>query len=270
MQWIGTRTGGALVADDALVISAADRGLTVGEGVFETLTVRSGMPFAFDRHMARLLQSAAIVGLPEPNAAVVRAAVSELLASDGARIGALGRLRITYTAGAAPETPTLLVTCTPIAPLPATTTAITSKHVRNERSAVAGAKTTAYVENLVAQREAQAAGATEAIMGNTRGLLCEGTASNVIVVIEGRALTPSLSSGCLPGVTRSLVLDWCDVTEAELPLDVLVTADEVLLTSATRGVQVVTRLDDRVLGLASVGTRMQRDFAAHLDAGSAQ
>lgn len=270
MQWIGTRTGGALAADDAHVISAADRGFTVGEGVFETLVVRSGVPFALDRHLARLLQSAAIVGLPEPDPAVVLGAVADLLAADGTRLGPLGRLRITYTAGVAPETPTLLVTCVPVSPLPLTTTAITSRFVRNERSAVAGAKTTAYVENLVALREAQAAGATEAIMGNTRGLLCEGTASNVIVVIEGRAVTPSLSSGCLPGVTRSLVLDWCDVSEAELPHAVLTTADEVLLTSATRGVQVVTRLDDRVLAPASIGAQLQRDFAAHLDAGASQ
>ncbi|MDD2858613.1 MAG: aminotransferase class IV [Candidatus Nanopelagicales bacterium] len=269
MLWIGTIESGGLAPDDALVVSAADRGFTVGEGVFETLTVRAGSPFALERHLQRLLGSAGILGLPVPHLEVVRDGIRALLQADASRIGALGRLRITYTAGAHPGQPTLLITCVPLAPLPAVTTAITSRFVRNERSATVGAKTVAYVENLVALREASAVGATEAIMGNTQGRLCEGSASNVIVVIDGEPLTPSLASGCLPGVTRSLAIEWLGVREADLPLQVLETAGEILLTSATRGIQALARLDDRALAPARIGAELRSRFEARIALGDA-
>ena len=93
--------------------------------------------------------------------------------------------------------------------------------------------------------------ATEAILANTAGRLCEGTGSNVFVVVDGEVLTPPLSSGCLAGITRALVLDALDVDvtirEADLSMDVLTEADEIFLTSSTRDVQGQHRIDDRVL-----------------------
>ena len=91
---------------------------------------------------------------------------------------------------------------------------------------------------------------SEALFGNTAGNLCEGTGSNVFVVLGGRLLTPPLSSGCLAGVSRGLVLEWVGGDEVDLPLSVLEEADEVFLTSATRRVQPVARIDERVLAAA--------------------
>ena len=82
---------------------------------------------------------------------------------------------------------------------------------------------------------------------NLRGQLCEGTGSNVFVVIDGELITPTLSSGCLAGITRELVLEWCEVSERDLPLDVLQEADEVFLASTTRDVQGLHRIDEREL-----------------------
>ena len=82
-------------------------------------------------------------------------------------------------------------------------------------------------------------------MANLVGDLCEGTSTNVFVVVDGVVLTPTLASGCLPGITRELVVEWFDVVEQDLPLSVLDTADEVFLTSSTRDVHPVVRLDDR-------------------------
>jgi branched-chain amino acid aminotransferase len=92
-------------------------------------------------------------------------------------------------------------------------------------------------------------------MPNTRGELCEGTGSNVFVVVDGALVTPPLSSGCLAGITRELVLEWCadqmTVAEQDLPLEVLRTAEEVFITSSTRNVQPVSAIVgggfDRVL-----------------------
>jgi len=120
--------------------------------------------------------------------------------------------------------------------------------VRNERSPVAGLKTTSYAENVVALAYARERGATEAILANTLGNLCEGTGSNVCYVIDGEARTPTLASGCLAGVTRALVVDWCGVREVDESMSVLDEAEEIFLVSTTRDVQPVSRLDDRELG----------------------
>ena len=128
------------------------------------------------------------------------------------------------------------------------TTAVTVPWPRNERSAVAGLKTTSYAENVVALAEARKVGATEAILPNTRGRLCEGTGTNVFVALGGRLLTPSLLSGCLAGITRELVLEALPSSdEDDLPMEALAEADEVLLTSSTRDVQPLRMVDGRDL-----------------------
>ena len=80
-------------------------------------------------------------------------------------------------------------------------------------------------------------------MPDTRGRLCEGTGSNVVVVIDGEALTPTLETGCLPGITRALALEWCDIEERDLPIEALEAATEIALMSSTRDIQPVHRVD---------------------------
>jgi branched-chain amino acid aminotransferase len=179
-------------------------------------------------------------------------------------------LRITCTAGPAPlgsgrgDGPTtLVVVADAMAPAPATTAAVRVPWVRNERSAVAGLKTTSYAENVVALARATESGASEAIFANTVGNLCEGTGSNVGYVVGGEVRTPSLASGCLAGVTRALLLEWCDVREVDEPIGVLDEAEEVFLVSTTRDVQPVQRLDARELAAPGPVTRkLQETWAS--------
>lgn len=124
---------------------------------------------------------------------------------------------------------------------------ITVPWVRNERSAVAGLKTTSYAENVVALARAHGEGASEALFANTVGRLCEGTGSNVFVVLDGELYTPPLVSGCLAGITRALAVEWTGAKEADLPFDALERAEEVFLTSTLRDVQAVHRVDGRTL-----------------------
>jgi branched-chain amino acid aminotransferase len=91
------------------------------------------------------------------------------------------------------------------------------------------------------------------VFANTRGQLCEGTGTNVFVVRGGELLTPPLSSGCLAGVTRALVLEWHGGREADLPYDALRTADEVFLTSTGRDVQPVVAVDGAPVGDGAPG-----------------
>jgi branched-chain amino acid aminotransferase len=80
------------------------------------------------------------------------------------------------------------------------------------------------------------------------------------VVVDGVALTPALGSGCLAGVTRELVLEWSDAREADLDLGVLQVADEIFLTSSTRDVHPVTRVDDRELMAGPVTAAIREIF----------
>jgi branched-chain amino acid aminotransferase len=264
---------GALVTPADATVSVLDHGLTVGDGVFETVLVRDGVPFALSRHLARLASSAAGLGLADLDVDHVRAAALEVVGAASAPEAARARLRITVTSGTGPVgsargegAPTLVVTLTAASSWPPSTRIATVPWVRNERSAVAGVKTTSYAENAVALAHAQRRGASEAVLANTRGDLCEGTGSNVFVVVEGVVLTPSLSSGCLAGITRQLVLEWgAEVAlmhETDMPYDVLAHADEVFLTSSTRDVHPVTGVDDRELPVGPVTAAVAEAFAA--------
>ena len=236
------------------VVGAFDHGLLVGDGVFETMLAYGGEAFALGRHYARLCRSAGVLGIDVPDEPVVREAVSAVLEQGGERV------RITLTGGdGAPGSakgggkPRLIVTATAFAGWPATTDVVVVPWVRNERGALAGVKATSYGENVVALEYARKRGGSEAIFGNTAGNLCEGTGSNVFVIWEGRLITPPLDSGCLAGVTRELVLELaeeCGIEAFEEPLKLrdLGGAEEVFLTSTTREVQPVARVDGKLVG----------------------
>ncbi|MDB1088956.1 aminodeoxychorismate lyase [Streptomyces sp. ACA25] len=243
---------GELRDADGAQVSVFDHGLTVGDGVFETLKTLHGRPFAMTRHLDRLTRSAAGLGLPEPDLDEVRRACAAVL--EASRLP-LGRLRVTFTGGRAPlgsmrgktQTPTLLVAHAEVRRRPDTTSVVTVPWARNERGALTGLKTTSYAENVIALARARQHAASEALFGNTAGDLCEGTGTNVFVVLDGELHTPPLSSGCLAGVTRALVAEWTGARETALPMDVLDRADEIFLTSSTRDVQAVRRIDGREL-----------------------
>lgn len=260
IHWLGSNGGGSLVDATVASVSADDRGFTVGDGVFETMTARNGQIFALDRHIKRLLQSAEILQLPTPNTELVLQAIDATLQANQDSLNEVTRVRVTYTSGKSGEVPTLLVMCAPQPQWPETTTAITVPWVRNERSAIVGAKSTSYVENLVALKAAQQRHASEALLANTIGNLCEGTTSNVFVVIEGKVITPPLSSGCLPGVTRELVLEWFDGEERNVPFEELASVQEVFLTSSTRGIHPVVELDGRTLEVGATTSLMRTKF----------
>jgi branched-chain amino acid aminotransferase len=252
------RSAGLAWVDGALVdaadarVSIFDHGLTVGDGVFETLKVHGGTPFAITRHLARLRRSASGLGLDVPlDDDELRDAISGVVDAGPD----VGRVRITVTGGVAPPGsgrgtagPTIIVAGAPLEPWAELASVATVPWPRNERSAIAGLKTTSYAENVVALAHAHDRGAGEAIFGNLAGNLCEGTGSNVFVVIGGDVITPPLSSGCLAGITRDLVIERIGgVTEADVPLSGLDDAVEIFLTSSTRDVQAVGAVDGRSL-----------------------
>ena len=241
---------GRLVDATDATVSIFDHGLTVGDGVFETLKAIDGRPFATRRHLDRLRRSAKGLELRIPfGDDELRAAMAEVLASYSLP---LARVRVTVTGGKAPlgsdrgEDPaTVVVAVGHLKGSDPTAAVCVVPWPRNERGAMAGIKTTSYAENVKALAYAKERDCAEAIFETTTGLLCEGTGSNVFVAIDDRLLTPPLSSGCLAGVTRDLVLEVTDAVEADVPMEAFRHADEVFLTSTGRDVQPVHRVDDR-------------------------
>ena len=259
---------GRLVPEAEALVSAFDHGLIVGDGVFETLRTFGGRPFAVRRHLDRLARSAEGVGLDLPDRAGVESAMGAVLDAAGLPEA---RVRITVTSGPGPlgsargtAGPTLMVAVAPLDPVPSTADVVTVPWTRNEGGALAGLKTTSYAENAIALARAHREGAAEAIFANTRGELCEGTGTNVVVAVGGRLVTPPLSSGCLAGVTRDLVVEVADVIEAPLPLSALAEADEAALLSSTRSLQAIASVDGRPLGRAPgpLTERAAQAFAA--------
>jgi branched-chain amino acid aminotransferase len=246
---------GSLVDESAAHISVFDHGLTVGDGVFETVKVTGGAPFALTRHLRRLQESATGLGLPDLDLDDLSRQAHDLLAASGRPDEA--RMRITVTGGVAPlgsmrgeEPLTTVIAVVPLNTWPASGAVVFVPWTRNERGAMTGIKTTSYAENVRALAYAAERGATEAMFANTQGNLCEATGSNVFLVLDGELVTPPLSAGCLAGVTRALVLEWFGGQERDVPADALARASEAFLTSTTRNVQPISAVDGVALSAA--------------------
>lgn len=225
-----------------------DPGLTLGLGVFETLTVLAGRPFALERHLDRMVDGARRLALPRPDLNLIRSAVAGL--SEQGRHLAHARLRLTWTAGGT-GSGSLLGTLAHY-DAPTAVTVELSRYRRNEASAIAGIKCTSFAENTLALQDAQDRGADEALLANSRGELSEGATSNVFVELGGELHTPPLSSGCLPGTTRALCLEWgraagLPIRQTSLPFDVMNVTPHAAITSALKGVVPIQRVGTRPL-----------------------
>ncbi|MFC5818905.1 aminotransferase class IV [Nonomuraea harbinensis] len=249
-------------------VSVFDHGLMVGDGVFETIKIVNGRSFALTRHLDRLRLSARRMDLPEPDLDAIAGGIEQCLAA--APAWPLGRIRVTYTSGPGPlgsdrgnQGATSVVIVDEQKPFPAAADVTVVPWPRNERGALSGVKSTSYGDNAKALAYAKARGGGEAIFGNLAGNLCEGTGSNIFIVRDGRLLTPTLEAGCLAGVTRALVVEWSGAEESDVPLSALYSAEEAFLTSTTRDVQPIARVDDTVLPVAPgpITAKAMRVFA---------
>jgi branched-subunit amino acid aminotransferase/4-amino-4-deoxychorismate lyase len=258
---------GRLVRGEQATLSLFDRGARDGEGLFETIRIDAGHPFAWPRHMERLVLSAAVLGFPVPASPVVlRAAVDQVLAAEGL---ADAVARVTVTRGIAGGRPTMTGAWAEAEPLAArlwrgtrsgAATVVVSR--RPFQPGPLGAhKTTSRLAYHLAREEARAARADEALLVSPDGQVLEGTVSNVFAVVRGEVLTPPLALGLLPGITRALVFPLCVslglvVRERTLALADLAAADEVFLTNSVQEIVPVGDLAGRPIAGRSVTLRL--------------
>lgn len=261
---------GRLVGEDEALVPALDRGLLYGDGAFEVLRAYNGVAFALEEHLGRLRASATrlAMSLPVPISRL-RLEVEQALEAAG-RPDAHVRVLITRGQGDLGVSPinarnaTRLIVVTPLAPPSRALYADGAKALvvrapwLAAMSVTSGAKTLNYLANVLWSREARAAGADEAIIVGHADALLEGATSNVFVVHDGVASTPSLDAGILGGLTRGFVLASAAsagvrVREAALTLADLWTAEEVFLTSSVRELVPVVCVDEHEVGEATPG-----------------
>ena len=261
-----------IVDAQTAAINVFDHGFTVADGVFETLKIHNGNVFAMDRHLDRLQNSADILGIGPIDSEFLSKAATEVLAAN--RKLDHGRMRITLTSGNGPlgsdrlgSPLTQVVAVSQTSPWPETTSVVVVPWVRNERSAIAGAKTTSYAENVVALEAAHTAGFSEAIFTDSRGRVSEGTGTNIFIVSNSVVMTPAIDTGLLQGITRNLVIEWASdagfsIQQTHFTVADLLEADEIFITSSTRDVHPVTDLGVMATDRAVV-TRVAKAVGPH-------
>lgn len=253
------------------VVSVFDHGFLYGEGIYETLRTYRLVPFLLDRHLKRLRASAAMIGLtiPQDDAALTGTIADTMAraALDGEQYLRLlvtrGVGELSYDPATCPD-PTVVIIVKPHAENPPEAlergiAMITSSVLRNHPQAINPLiKSNNLLNNALAMQEAIRAGAQEALMRNYLGEISECAQSNFFIVEGDVILTPALQSGLLEGVTRNFVLEVArsgglTVRESILGDDDVRGADEMFITSTTREILPVTRLDDNPVGTGVPG-----------------
>jgi branched-chain amino acid aminotransferase len=282
----GTWLNGKLVTGNQQGISLRDRGLLFGDGLFETVRVYSGMPFAWPQHRKRLEAGCATLKIDCPLAEIERGMAALLQCVKKMQEGSL---RITLTRGEAIRRgllpapgarPTLLITSQQGDPYPEHAyqqgfSAITVSFPRNHRSPLVRLKSLNSLELILGRMEAEAAGANEGIFLNLQGELCEGSVSNLFVVTDqGEIITPPVSCGLLPGIARALALDLASqqgftAREEKISPSDLYSTSEAFLTNSLLEVMPLISLDGRAIGSGLPGpvvTRLRRIYREHVQA----
>jgi branched-chain amino acid aminotransferase len=267
---------GRITGEADAVISVFDHGFLYGEGVYETLRTYRRRPFLFDRHMRRLRASAGRIDLPVPMSDAeflerVDATVARLPDAAEAYVRLLhtrGIGELSYDPAACP-TPSLVIIVKPHVDPPAEAIergvkiALVSVMRNHPDSVNPAIKSNNLLNNALAMQEALRRDAAEALMKNFRGELAECSMSNFFLVRDGAVLTPPSGAGLLQGITREFIFEigaevGVPVREQALVERDLATADEAFISSTTKEIVPVVRVDDRVIGNGQPGPVTRR------------
>ena len=279
---------GEIVAEESARISTNDRGLLLGDGLFESMRAYRGRVFRLAAHLARLRASAQFLRLRVPQAdGEIEKTISDLIHLNSCPEA---YVRITLTRGAEAKglrldresPPTFLIHARTLAPYPAEqyrhgAKLIISSVRQSSSSPLPRHKTLSYLLYLVARQEATDAGANGAILLNEHGQVAEESVSNVFLVRGGTLLTPPVHAGLLPGVTRGVVMELAKsekipLEEKTLSAGELFECDEMFLTNSLMEVMPVRSVDRRAIGASAPGpmtVRIQNLYRAAIQAEAA-
>lgn len=220
------------------MVPITDRSFLLGEGLFETILTIGSRPVALDRHIARMHAGAVVLGISIPAKDAIAVAVTSLLQSSPSI--SLGRMRITVSGSG-----TFLITHQTYKEWSEPAKLVTYPHPFNAKSPLQKVKSTSYGEYLLAYRYAQERSADDALLFNGNDAVMESSTANIIALIGGKWVTPPLTSGALPGITRALLLEWELIGERELIFEELQRCESVALVSSLRSIQPVAEINSR-------------------------
>jgi branched-chain amino acid aminotransferase len=248
-----------------------------GWGLFTTVRIYEGIPFAFERHWKRLQRDAERTHCPLPfEENVVRGQLAEVLHANQVREGA-ARVYVIYNQVGFwrsdenfPRVDLLLCS----ADLPAYREPARlglREHGRHAASPLAGVKVISWLDNVWNYYEAQQAGFDEVVLLNERGEVAECTAANIFCVKDGRVATPPVTAGCLQGITRSVLLEigagaGAPVEERVLRPEDLYAADEIFISSTNRNLLGVGEVNGRKIVVApgAVTLKLEKAFGEYV------
>jgi branched-chain amino acid aminotransferase len=252
---------GSFLSEESPIIYANDRGLLLGDGLFETIKSVNGALRYFDRHYNRLKKAAAILEIPLSYSSEDLKHYGEQLLRSNQLMDQVAAVRITLTRGrsargisVSSSSPTLLITAVAydesVADRPIRM--MVTDNRRNEYSVLTTLKTTQYLESIMARQSAQACGFDEGMLLNTKGMLTESSVANVFFVKDSHLITPPISDGVLPGIMRQLILDYCatigmSVEERSVTPAELYDMTAAFQTNSLIGIQLISCFDDYYL-----------------------
>jgi branched-chain amino acid aminotransferase len=258
--------------------SPGQAGLICGWGLFTTLRIVRGEAFAYERHWRRLEKDSAVTRLPSVyTGARVRVHLQEVIRANQVEQGCARIYLIWNTVGGwksdekLPEVD-LMITTADVPKYPEIVRLTVREHGRHAASPLAGVKTISWLNSVWASAEAQRAGFDEVVLLNERGEVSECTAANIFAVKGDKVLTPPLSSGCLEGVTRGVLMEIAadagtSVVEQTLRLEDLYGADEVFVTSTNRNAIGVKEIAGHTIASGATGAltkRLEEVFEAYV------
>jgi branched-subunit amino acid aminotransferase/4-amino-4-deoxychorismate lyase len=226
-----------------------------GDGLFETILTSDQNAIAIDRHLLRMEKSAAQLRITMPNQVDIRNGVSKILLGQKG----LGKMRLVVLSdgnwfisleqlAAGLDQLKLTKIAWPI----------------NSKSILSGTKSSSYGQSLFAIRWAQSLGFDDGVFVNESGFVAESAFSNILILNDSKWSTPSLSTGCLPGIVRELLIDWFNVAEVEMTYQQLLDSQAIYLTSSLRLIQRVSRLDHKVFEQNHLGNQLITQFTDRL------
>lgn len=261
MIWLN----GQVLAPELARIDPRDRGFTLGDGLFETLVARDGHPIDLAAHLERLARGSMVLELPLPvEATEVATAIGQVLEANNLTSGPAA-LRLTLSRGVGSRglllpldpKPNLVITASAHPQIPAHLDAATVPIRRNEGSPLSRIKSLNYLDNVLAQQQAQGAGAQEALMLNNQGRIAGFARGNVFALIDETWVTPPLADGVLDGITRAKILhnaqqSGSKVAERSLDRAEIDRIDALFITNSLLGAVPIGRLDGREMRLDSI------------------
>jgi len=226
-----------------------------GDGLFETILAIDDKPVALDRHLARLERSADKLQITLPASIDIKVGISNLLEAQTDQ----SKVRLVVLSDG-----NWFISAEPLVESVQSISLTKFSDPINSKSGLVGIKSISYGQSMLAVRTAHARGYSDGVYLNENNDVVETGSANIIILKDGKFITPALESGCLPGITRQILIKDFAVTEGLFTWDQLLEADAVFLCSSIRLLTPVSKVEDKLFEGSEIGAKLIGEFEQHI------